>query len=209
MSSMDSIITFFGSHYNISHVSKASIVIEELLYTSGFALVSVLILSLIFMSHPSGAIFVTMSVSMIFVELVGLLRVGGVYINSVTTVVLVMAIGLSVDFVMHVVMAYFETTASTRDGKVCIAMMTIGTSILVAGCSTLLGTMLLAFGSSKISYIFFSALFGVVALGLGHGLILLPVVLSFIGPLVNPDNPSFRATPSIIKLLCSRFFPNN
>jgi len=176
----------------------SSIVIQELLYTSGFALISVLILSLIFMPHPSGALFVTISVSMVFVELVGLLRVGGVHINSVTSVILVMAIGLSVDFVMHIVLAYFEAKSSTREGKVYIAMMDMGTSISVAGCSTLLGTMLLAFGSSEICYIFYLTFVGVVALGLGHGLILLPVVLSIIGPIPpTKGETSFTSSASL------------
>lgn len=203
----ESSVFTFASFYYLWEFS--SIVIKELLYTSLLSLSSIFILSLVFIPHPSGAFFVTITVSIIFVELVGLLRFAGVYINSITTVMLVMAIGLSVDFVMHFVHAYYETAAATREGKVCIAMMTIGSSLLVAGCSTFFGTVLLVFGSSMISYTFFLILVGVVILGVSNGLVLLPVILSLIGPLYNPKNPSFLATPAIIHSQCSRFFPNS
>lgn len=172
----------------------SSIVLKELQNTAIFALISVFILSFIFIPHPSGSLFVTSMVAVIFVELVGLLRFGGVHINVFTSIMLVMAIGLSVDFVMHIVHAYYETSAPTREAKVHTVMMTMGSSLLVAGCSTLFGTMLLVFGSSTMCYITFLTFVGVVSLGVSHSLILIPVLLSLIGPLYNPKDPSFQLT---------------
>jgi len=172
----------------------SSIVLKELQNTSIFALTSVFILSFIFIPHPSGSLFVTSMVAVIFVELVGLLRFGGVDINVFTCVLLVSSIGLSVDFVMHIVHAYYETSAPTREAKVHTVMMTMGSSLLVAGCSTLFGTMLLVFGSSTICYITFLTFVGIVSLGVSHSLVLIPVLLSLIGPLYNPKNPSFQLT---------------
>ena len=179
----------YFSFQNAPLLSIASIVLKELRLSATFALVSVFILSLMFIPHPSGALFVTSTVAVILVELVGLLRYGGVDINAFTTVMLVMAIGLSVDFVMHIVHAYFETSAPTRQEKVHTAMMTMGSSLLVAGCSTIFGTLLLAFGSTEICYIAFLTFVGVVTLGVIHSLIFIPVVLSIVGPLYNPKNP--------------------
>jgi len=50
-------------------------------------------------------------------------------------------------------------------GKVYVAMMTMGSSLLMAGCSTLCGTFLMAFGQSEISWIFFMTFVGIVVLG--------------------------------------------
>lgn len=67
---------------------------------------------------------------------------------------------------------------------------TMGASILVGGLSTFLGVIPLAFSTSAILRTVFTAFFAMVTLGLTHGLILLPVVLSLVGPLVciQPHN---------------------
>ena len=62
----------------------------------------------------------------------------------------------------------------------------------MGGVTTFLGTLLLVFASSDIFYTFFVIFFGIVVLGISHGLILLPVVLSLIGP-------EEQVTTSIVK----------
>jgi Niemann-Pick C1 protein len=58
----------------------------------------------------------------------------------------------------------------------------MGASILIGGISTFLRTLPLAFSSSEIFTTIFITFMGLVTLGCGHGLILLPVILSTIGP---------------------------
>ena len=58
----------------------------------------------------------------------------------------------------------------------------MGSSILLGGLSTFLGVVPLAFSSNEVNKIVFTSFFAMVALGLGHGLIFLPVVLSLVGP---------------------------
>lgn len=62
------------------------------------------------------------------------------------------------------------------------AFATVGVSILTGGISTFLGTIPLAFSTSTIFQTIYIAFLGLSTLGVGHGLILLPVVLSTIGP---------------------------
>ena len=95
-----------------------------------------------------------------------------------------MAIGLLVDFLLHLILRYYESTETTREGKVKDTLKTMGSSIFVGGFSTLLGVVPLAFSSSGIIKTVFIMFFAMVSLGLANGLILLPVLLSYVGPTV-------------------------
>jgi predicted RND superfamily exporter protein len=61
-------------------------------------------------------------------------------------------------------------------------LITMGSSVLVGGLSTLLGVSLLVFSTSEVLQLVFLSVLGIVVLGIVHGLIFLPVLLSLIGP---------------------------
>jgi Patched family len=112
----------------------------------------------------------------------GTLQFAGLAINPISYMCLVISIGLLVDFLMHVILRYYESTESTRDAKVKDTLRTMGASILVGGLSTCLGTVPLAFASSEILRTVFVCFVALVSLGVSHGLILMPVLLSYCGP---------------------------
>eukprot|EP00978_Attheya_sp_CCMP212_P018897 scaffold52251_cov47-Attheya_sp.AAC.1 len=162
-----------------------AVAVEELILSTVLGVVAVVVISLFFIPHWTGAIFVSVFVSMLYIDLLGFAQVCGLDINSVTYIGLVMSIGLMVDYVMHIVVTYFESSAPTREGKVRETLETIGVSILIGGTSTFLGVVPLAFSNSAIFFTIFIIFMGLVILGVSHGLILLPVVLSIIGPVEN------------------------
>ena len=100
----------------------------------------------------------------------------------VSYVALVMSIGLLVDFIMHIALRYYESTKSGRVEKTKDVLRTMGASVLLGGVSTFLGVMPLAIASNDIFHTIFLTFVGIVVLGISHGLILLPVVLSLMGP---------------------------
>ena len=80
-------------------------------------------------------------------------------------------------------MRYFETSPSkTRNERVKETLETMGTSILLGGLTTFLGVVPLCFSTTRIFMIVFLSFVGMVVLGLIHGLVLLPVILSLVGP---------------------------
>jgi len=83
---------------------------------------------------------------------------------------------------------YMEVPSHSREEKTKTALETIGASVLVGGLSTLLGVVPLGFSSSTIFFTVFVVFFGLVLLGLLHGLVLLPVLLSMMGPVVIFDD---------------------
>merc|ERR1712137_1145774 len=72
---------------------------------------------------------------------------------------------------------------NSRDQKTKDTLETIGASVLLGGFSTLVGVVPLAFSTSEIFWTTFIIFFGLVLMGLLHGLVLLPVLLSMFGPL--------------------------
>ena len=160
-----------------------SVAMTELKVTAIIGVISVSVLSLLFVPHWSGFIFVAVIVSILYVDLLGVIHLAGLYLNPVTYVGVLMSIGLMVDFTVHVLMRYMESSGATREAKTKDTLSTMGASIFLGGTSTLLGVLPLAFSTSAAFHTIFVTFIGLVTLGVGHGLILLPVVLSLVGPL--------------------------
>lgn len=165
-----------------------SVAVEELILTTILGVVAVSILTTIFMPHWSAVFFVAPLICMLYIDLLGVLQVAGIAVNPVSYVALVMSIGLLVDFIVHVLLRYYEVQGDrvTRTKEM---LRTMGSSVMLGGISTFLGVLPLAFSTSTIFFTIFVTFIGLVVLGITHGLILLPVLLSVIGPeSVEVDN---------------------
>jgi len=159
----------------------------ELLLTTVFGITAVSVLGLLFIPHWSAIFFVTPFITILYVDLLGFLQLAGVSINAVSYIALVMSIGLLVDFLLHVLLRYYESKELLREEKVKDTLRTVGSSVLIGGISTFLGIIPLAFSTSDIFFTIFITFLGLVTLGLTHGLIFIPVVLSILGPNVVLD----------------------
>ena len=105
------------------------------------------------------------------------------HINGIFYICVVVSVGLLVDFLMHILLRYYETShTKTRDERVKETLETMGASIMLGGLTTFLGVVPLCLSSTKIFMTVFLAFFAMVVLGVAHGLILLPVILSLVGP---------------------------
>jgi len=118
----------------------------------------------------------------LFFPSAGFMQLAGLYINAVSYVCLVISIGLIVDFLMHIILRYCESTKRSRDARVIDTLETMGASILLGGLSTFLGILPLCLSTSTILRTVFTSLCTMVVLSITHGLIFLPVVLSVLGP---------------------------
>ncbi|KAL3932659.1 MAG: hypothetical protein SGBAC_010745 [Bacillariaceae sp.] len=171
--------TFIKMYYIWQFYTEAP---NELVLTTILGVGAVSFISLLFIPHWSSIFFVAPIIAILYVDLLGFLQLCGVSINAVSYLSLVMSIGLLVDFLLHILLRFFESKETTRNAKVKDVMETMGASILVGGLSTFLGVLPLMFSKSDIFSIIFYSFLGLVVLGMSHGLIFLPVVLSLFGP---------------------------
>ena len=169
----------YGGDYDIwEFFYKSS---KEIRGTTISSIAAVIFATLILIPHWTAILFASPLICMLYVDFLGVLQWAGVKVNPVSYVTLVMAIGLLVDYLLHVLLRYYETPGN-RQEKVIEVLRSMGSSVLMGGITTFLGTIPLAFSSSEIFTTVFIAFIALVVLGITHGLILLPVLLSIVGP---------------------------
>lgn len=139
---------------------------HELTQSTLICIGSVSAMSLVFMPHWSGILFVAPLMAVLYIDLMGFINFCGIDINALSYVSLVMAIGLLVDFIMHVVLRYYESPETEcREAKTKDVLETMGASVLLGGLSTFLGILPLMFSGSDIIFTFVVTFAGVVILG--------------------------------------------
>lgn len=89
---------------------------------------------------------------------------------------------LGVEFTAHVVFC-FLTSLGTRDQRMCACIDRVFVPVIHGASSTLLGIFMLAFSEFEFVFkYFFVVMSALILIGVINGLILLPVLLSLIGP---------------------------
>ena len=106
----------------------------------------------------------------------------GIAIDTSAAVLLSVALGLAVDYSAHIAHAFMTITGESRDERVSKTIIAMGPAVFNGGFSTFLAFSILMVSKSFVFKVFFKIFFLVVVFGLYHGLVFLPVVLSFLGP---------------------------
>ena len=129
---------------------------------------------------------VLLCLAAIDVDLLGLLWLWGLELNGVTMISLIMAIGLVVDYLAHLMHCFMAHTAQFPDprDRMAAALAEVGGAVALGGFTTFVGILPLAFASSFIYRVFFKLFLCIVGLGLVHGFVVIPVIVCLLYPSV-------------------------
>lgn len=160
------------------YLGLKSVLVENLLWAGlGIAVVSCL-----FLFHPGAVLILVGVMAVILFEIYGLLHAFELKMNGVAIVNLIVAIGVSVEFTAHVVRA-FMTSRGARHERAAEALAIMLVPVSAGAASTLLGVSVLAFAAFPYYVLYYFRMFVLIVLvGYANGVLLLPVVLSLVGP---------------------------
>lgn len=161
--------------------AQYAILEQETFQNVGTALVVVFLVSLLMLGNPIVCFTVFLGVAMTVVELLGILHFWDINLNVIAVSNLAVAVGLSVDFSAHIGLEYLECVG-TPEERITQALGNLGPSLVHGGFSTFLVIAPLSLGRSYIADIFFKMFTVNIGLGMFHGFIIVPAILSFLRP---------------------------
>merc|ERR1719350_1778347 len=153
----------------------------ELWRNISLAMACVFVVTLILLANLPICLMVLLSVVLTLVDIVGFLHFWDITIDIISCVNIVLAIGLCVDYSVHIGHAYMVATGN-RVERAQEAVGSIGLAVLNGGITTFLALVLLGASSSHVFLSFFKVFVLTVVFGLFHGLLLFPSLLATIGP---------------------------
>ena len=187
--------TYFYSQFTMDF-EQYVVLVGETALSIGLAICAVFCVVLFITGSVQITLLVVLAVILVDLFLLGLIHFWDLTMNNIIVVNLVIGLGLSVDYSAHIAHTYLivnppkecKTDNEKRMFKARVAISKMGSSVIHGGFSTFLAIIVLAAAKSYIFVVFFRLWFGIIVFGMSNGFILLPIILSFVGPVAIDEN---------------------
>ncbi|CAI5454482.1 unnamed protein product [Caenorhabditis angaria] len=150
--------------------------------TIGSALAMMAIISFFFLPDALSVFLMTFSLLSISMGVCGGLALLGSDLDSVSMGCIVMAIGLAVDYSVHICYRYHRSEYTTSEEKVADTLASVAWPITQAVLSTLCGLACTILVPAYLVRVFFQTVYLVNIIGLFHALVWLPQLISALDP---------------------------
>eukprot|EP00557_Chaetoceros_sp_GSL56_P006937 CAMPEP_0176499398 /NCGR_PEP_ID=MMETSP0200_2-20121128/12903_1 /TAXON_ID=947934 /ORGANISM="Chaetoceros sp., Strain GSL56" /LENGTH=920 /DNA_ID=CAMNT_0017897809 /DNA_START=84 /DNA_END=2846 /DNA_ORIENTATION=- len=178
----DELPTAYPYSQNFIGIEGFKIIRYELFFNVALALVAVAVIVLVTVASPVTAFLITINVAFCIVEILGFMYFLDIAIDSVSVINIVLSVGLSIDYSAHIGHSFMTKGGDNKDRRVLEALSDIGAAVLSGAATTFLAVVVLLFSSSYVFATLSKQFALTVGFGVIHGLVLLPVLLSLVGP---------------------------
>jgi hypothetical protein len=182
VNSWNDLPTAFPYSASFIAVEGFKIINTELYRNVGLAIAAVGLIVLITVANIVTALLITFNVAFCIIEILACMFSLGLVIDSVSVINIVLAVGLSIDYSAHIGHCFMVKGGDNKDARATESLADIGASVLNGALSTFLAVAVLLFSKSYVFRTLATQFALTVGLGILHGLVLLPVLLSLLGP---------------------------
>ena len=128
---------------------------KQLIRNLGFAFGAIALVNLLLIADITVSVLVFICVGLTVLNIAGGAYFMGLTIEIVTSILLILAVGLALDYSAHIGVQYVVTRLPDRRHRAQVTLNTIGTAVFNGGFSTLLAFVLVAFSDSYVFLTFF------------------------------------------------------
>lgn len=181
---VDGFITVWSEVFSLWVTDK--LIAQEVQRNVFLALICVMGMTGLLIAELQTCFWIFLCVLLTLLNVCGFMHFWGLTIDISSCIGLELGIGLCVDYAAHVAHAFINAACMSenedRTKRAHVAVRYIGAAVVYGAGSTLLALSMMIFSDSYVFHLFLKIFVLVILFGLWHGLFLLPVILSTIGP---------------------------
>ena len=165
------------------------VVVKETVTSLLFAAAAVFVVLILMLANFQLAALILGVCGCISVCLLGSIYWYGDNLNNVTAFFIIIAVGLSVDCSAHIAHTFAHAHGATRDDRAREALHHMGDSVFKGSISTFFGICITGLAKHYIFWCFFKFLASIIAYAVYFGMVVVPVILSLVGPMQEHSAP--------------------